>query len=121
MPTDFTLSRIWLLGLCCSALAACQSPPTQVDQYFGLSVQQAQVQQTQNLPMATCAIWRPHSECMGAAQGGHHRSRPDAQQTPWDSDGEIAQSAILRYQESFTSPTNAGTGPSVGSGSLIKR
>ncbi len=121
MPNDYPLSRVWLVGLCCVALSACQSPPTAVDQYFGLSVQQAQVQQTQNLPMASCALWRSHRECMASMQGGHPRMRGEAHQAPRDSDGESAQSAIQRYQESFASPTNAAAGTSVGSGSLIKR
>jgi hypothetical protein len=47
--------------------------------------------------------------------------RGDAHQALRDSDGESAQSAIQRYQESFASPTNAAAGTSVGSGSLIKR
>ena len=121
MPNDFPHSRLWLLGLCCSALAACQSPPTQVDRYFGLSVQQAQRQQTQTLPMASCAPGHSHKTCMAPAQGGHHQHMGGAHQAPKDSDGESAQSAIQRYQDSFVSPTSAPSGTSLGSSSLIKR
>lgn len=121
MFNDFRLSRVWLFGLCCLGLAACESAPTQVDQYFGWAVQQAQFQQTQNLPMASCARGHSHMQCMVPSQGGHHQHRGSPHHVPKDSDGESAQSAIQRYQESFASPSQAPAGVSAGSGSLIKR
>jgi hypothetical protein len=121
MPNDFPLSRRWLLGLCCSALAACQSPPTQVDQYFGLAVKQATMQQTQNWPMARCEMGHAHGSCGAAPRIGHHPHGMSAHPAPRDSDGESAQSAIQRYQDSFVSPSAISAGTSVSAGSLIKR
>lgn len=40
------------------ALAACDTPPTVVDQHFGLAVQRAQAQQSQLAPDIQPALWR---------------------------------------------------------------
>jgi hypothetical protein len=121
MPNDSTLSRAWLLGLCCLGLTACQAPPTQVDQYFGLAVQKATMQQTQNWPMARCEMGHAHGSCEASQQGRHHPHGMSAHPAPRDSDGESAQSAIQRYQDSFVSPSATSAGTSVSAGSLIKR
>lgn len=92
------------LGLLCLAMSACESPPTQVDQRFGLAVRQAQAQQTQHLSPAhcmpighgaTCGIHGPQPQ----AGSMHERHPPSA-----NTDGLTAQSAIERYQESFQTP-----------------
>ena len=56
------------------ALAACDTPPTLVDQHFGMAVQRAQSQQSQQkAPVA-------------------------------DTDGATALSGVTRYQQSFQTP-----------------
>lgn len=56
------------------ALAACDTPPTLVDQHFGMAVQRVQTQQSQQkAPVA-------------------------------DTDGAAALSGVTRYQQSFQTP-----------------
>jgi hypothetical protein len=56
------------------ALAACDTPPTLVDQHFGMAVQRVQSQQSQQrAPLA-------------------------------DTDGAAALSGVTRYQQSFQTP-----------------
>jgi hypothetical protein len=62
------------------ALAACDTPPTLVDQHFGLAVQRAQAQQSHASPA------REHSASVT------------------DTDGTAAQAAVTRYQQSFQTP-----------------
>ncbi len=80
MPTP--LRSLSILGLSL-ALAACDSPPTMVDQHFGMAVQRAQAQQT------------VQSHNSPAHQ--HTASVPDT-------DGASALSAMTRYQLSFQTP-----------------
>jgi hypothetical protein len=56
------------------ALTACDTPPTLVDQHFGLAVQRAQSQQSQQTASVA------------------------------DTDGAAALSAVTRYQQSFQTP-----------------
>ncbi len=60
------------------ALAACDTPPTLVDQKFGLAVQTAQTQQ--------------------------RLLAPGASQTDREIDGASALGAVTRYQQSFQTP-----------------
>lgn len=121
MPLDSPIFRACAMALSALALSACDTPPTQVDQYFGLSVQQAQMQQTQNLPMNDCPMRPYHSACAGPRHGGGHDPLRGAHRAARDSDGEVALSAIQRYQESFASPMGSTTGTSLGTGPAIKR
>ena len=63
------------------ALAACDTPPTVVDQHFGMAVQRAQAQQSHVI--ATRQSHAPVSS---------------------DTDGAAALSAVTRYQQSFQTP-----------------
>jgi hypothetical protein len=111
-----------LIGLSL-VLAACDTPPTVVDQHFGLAVQRAQAQQSLLTPDAEQPVlWRCPPEqlapnCprqsllprqgMGPKMGlgasriptGHNRLRTDP-----DSDGAAALAAVTRYQQSFQTP-----------------
>lgn len=121
MPIDLTVIRAAALGLSLLALSGCDTPPTQVDQYFGLSVQQAQMQQTQHLHTVACPMQSAHLACPASGHGDHplrgHMGHPAAR----DSDGASVHSAIQRYQESFTSPMGAKSGSSLGNGSALQR
>lgn len=123
MPLDTLFIRACTLSLCWVGLSACDSPPTQVDQYFGLSVQQAQLQQTQNLTIDTCPIQAQRQDCQRHGRGSHHPLWHEGRLRARDSDGETAQSAIQRYQESFASPSASMPTPAtgLGTGSVFKR
>lgn len=73
------LRRLSIVGLSL-ALAACDTPPTVVDQHFGTAVQRALAQQSQHVPA--------------------HQRTASAPET----DGASALSAITRYQQSFQTP-----------------
>ncbi len=120
-PLHLTLLRASAVGLCLFALSACDTPPTQVDRYFGLAVQQAQMQQTLNPMHSGCPMGPSPSSCSGAGHGSGHHGAGGSHRTSQDSDGETVHSAILRYQESFASPMTTGPGTSLGTGSAIKR
>lgn len=62
------------------ALAACDTPPTMVEQHFGMAVQRAQAQQSQHSPA------------------------PQRSASVPDTDSASALSAMTRYQQSFQSP-----------------
>ena len=62
------------------ALAACDTPPTMVDQHFGMAVQRAQTQQSH------VSSTREHSVSVP------------------DTDGAAALAAVTRYQQSFQTP-----------------
>lgn len=121
MSIDSPVFRTCALGLALLGLSACDTPPTQVDEYFGLSVQQAQVQQTLNLSIEACPMQSSHPECPGARDGGRPQHWHMQHRAARDSDGESAHAAIQRYQESFASPMNAMPGTSAGNGSALKR
>ena len=63
------------------ALAACDTPPTVVDQHFGMAVQRAQAQQSQNSPA------------------------PQRTASVPDTDGASALAAVTQYQQSFQTPS----------------
>ena len=109
------------------ALAACDTPPTVVDQHFGMAVQRAQAQQSLLAPGAQHPVRRgcPHEQpapgCstehlrprdgmgmgMGMGMGAGHRSAQmahDRLSTNPDSDGPSALAAVARYQQSFQTP-----------------
>lgn len=121
MSRHSPLIRVSTMGLSLLALSACNTPPTQVDRYFGLAVQQAQMQQTLNPPQKNCPMGSSASPCPGAAQGSGHQHMREGQRASTDTDGESARSAILRYQESFASPMSPEPGTVLGTGSAIKR
>ncbi len=119
----------WLsTGTLCLALAACDTPPTVVDQHFGLAVQRAQAQQSQLAPGTALPMpWRcpppgsapycnPQRARDGLGQGMHHGMHPgmgrgpaaaasNKQRTDHDTDGASALSAVTRYQQSFQTPS----------------
>jgi hypothetical protein len=126
MPAPLRCLSIVGLSL---ALAACDTPPTVVDQHFGMAVQRAQAQQSLLAPPSTAmpALWRcpteraqincppqrnspgqgtppGHVHGMGAgphsAQTGHGKLRTDP-----DTDAASALAAVTRYQQSFQTPT----------------
>jgi hypothetical protein len=68
------------------AQAACDTPPTMVDQHFGLAVQRAQAQQSQLEP------------------GRLQPMASELLQQKTDTDGVSALSAVTRYQQSFQTP-----------------
>lgn len=121
MPLHLPLWRASAVGLCLFALSACDTSPTQVDRYFGLAVQQAQMQQTLNPMHSGCPMGSAPSSCSGASHGSSHHAAGGSHRTSQDSDGETAHSTILRYQESFASPMTTAPGTSQGTGSAIKR
>lgn len=115
------------------ALTACDTPPTMVEQHFGLAVQRAQAQQSLSEPGAqqpmamrcphersepNCPDHHPHG---GMGQGMSHGvvpgigAGPHATHTPplsndklrnkTDTDGVSALSAVSRYQQSFQTPS----------------
>jgi hypothetical protein len=109
-------------------LAACDTPPTVVDQHFGMAVQRAQAQQSLLAPPGTplpplwrCPTERAHINCprpraglgqgtppgmahgMGAGPGPHTMGR-DSLRTDPDTDGASALAAVTRYQQSFQTP-----------------
>jgi hypothetical protein len=89
------------------ALAACDTPPTVVDQNFGLAVQNAQAQQrllapgTQQPVLSRCPPDRPATHCsleqLRSRDGRGLRSAP----TNADTDGASALAAVTRYQQTF--------------------
>jgi hypothetical protein len=106
---------------------ACDTPPTLVDQHFGMAVQRAQAQQSLLKPgEKDTVLWRcplerhtrncPHQhphphphEGMGMSM--HEGTSPhtaalsqDRLQVNADSDGATALSAVLQYQQSFRTP-----------------
>lgn len=121
MPLATPFVRTCALCLCFFGLTGCDTPPTQVDQYFGLSVKQAQHQQTQNLPIDACPLRSQHPACHHKGQGSGHPFTQEGHRTTRDSDGESAQSAIQRYQDSFAAPLATTPGPNLGTGSAFKR
>ena len=115
------------------ALAACDTPPTLVDQHFGMAVQRAQAQQSllapsgqppmalhcpPNRPAPDCpnSSLRPHAGMghemhpgMGPGMGrgaGHHPALQASERlrTDPDTDGASALAAVTRYQQSFQTP-----------------
>jgi hypothetical protein len=74
------------------ALAACDTPPTLVDQQFGLAVRSAQTQQ--------------------------RLLAPGAPQTDREIDGTSALGAVTRYQESFQTPPAPVTVFNIGVGAV---
>ena len=111
--------RCWSMVGLSLALAACDTPPTLVDQQFGVAVKRAQAQQsllTLGAPLPVsghCSPDRPSPHClplhlgMGSGTGvvphqahlghvGHDRLR-----TAPDTDGASALAAVTRYQQSF--------------------
>jgi len=106
------------------ALAACDTPPTVVDQHFGMAVQRAQAQQSLLAPPGTAlpALWRcpterPRLYCPGPRQGlgqgrppgmgmgpGPQPMGRDSLRTDPDTDGASALAAVTRYQQSFQTP-----------------
>jgi hypothetical protein len=76
------------------ALAACDTPPTMVEQHFGMAVQRAQAQQSQHSP-------------------AHQRTAS----VP-DTDGASALSAMTRYQQSFQTPPAPATIFNIGLGAV---
>lgn len=78
VPLPFRCARIVGLGL---ALSACDTPPTAVDQHFGMAVQSAQIQQRLLDPR----------DGMG-------------RQIARETDGAAALAAVMRYQQSFQTP-----------------
>jgi hypothetical protein len=112
------------------ALAACDTPPTVVDQHFGMAVQRAQAQQSLLAPPGTplpalwrCPTERPRLYCPGPRQGlgqgtppglgmgpgmgagaGPHTMGRDSLRTDPDTDGASALAAVTRYQQSFQTP-----------------
>jgi hypothetical protein len=121
LPIHSPLMRASALGLSLFTLSACDTPPTQVDQSFGLAVKQAQMQQTLNPPHTHCPMGSAMSPCPGAAHGSAHPHGREGHRASTDSDGESVHSAILRYQESFASPTSPAPGAFSGTGTVIKR
>lgn len=118
-PTLRCLSTVSL----CLALAACDTPPTVVDQHFGLAVQRAQAQQSLLAPSAQQPVlWRCPPEqlapnCprqsllprqgMGPRMGlgaGPSPAGQDRLRTDPDTDGAAALAAVTRYQQSFQTP-----------------
>lgn len=120
------LHRLSIVGLCL-ALAACDTPPTVVDQHFGMAVQSAQAQQSLLAPGAQhpvlwrCPPERPAPNCstrhmhphdgmgmgMGMGRGAGTHSSPMAHHRPSsnpETDGASALSAVTRYQQSFQTP-----------------
>ena len=76
------------------ALAACDTPPTVVEQQFGMAVQRAQAQQSQHSP-------------------AHQRTAS----VP-DTDGASTLSAMTRYQQSFQTPPAPATIFNIGLGAV---
>lgn len=113
------------------ALTACDTPPTVVDQHFGLAVQRAQAQQSLLAPgvpqpmMRRCPSEQPAPNCPmqhqhprnsmghGMGQGADPHSAHSAhmaqgrQRTKPDTDGASALAAVTRYQQSFQAPPAA--------------
>lgn len=121
LPIHSRFIRASVLGLSLLTLSACDTPPTQVDRYFGLAVKQAQMQQTLNPPHKDCPMGSAMSPCHGAHHGSGHPHGREGQRASTDSDGESVHSAILRYQDSFASPMSPAPGTSLGTGTVIKR
>ena len=131
MPPPLRCLSIFGLSL---ALAACDTPPTMVDQHFGQAVQRAQAQQNLSAPGAqqTMAMRCPHERVEpncpphhprgGMGQDmphgmGHGMGREvsphathstplvsDKLRNKTDTDGASALSAVTRYQQSFQTP-----------------
>lgn len=124
MPPPLRCLSIFGLSL---ALAACDTPPTVVDQHFGLAVQRAQAQQSLLAPGTSpsapghCPPERPAHNCptrhmqphdgmgmgMGMGRGAGTHSSPmahDKLSTSPDTDGASALGAVTRYQQSFQTP-----------------
>lgn len=126
MPPPLRCLSFVVLSL---ALTACDTPPTMVDQHFGMAVQRAQAQQGQSTPGAQHALrWhctpdQPAQNCptqhlhprdgmgsgmgMGMGQGEGPRSAQMAHErlsTNPGSDGASALAAVARYQQSFHTP-----------------
>jgi len=113
------------------ALAACDTPPTLVDQQFGLAVKRAQAHQSLLVLGAPppvpghCPSDRPNPHCppphlrprdgmshgmgaghaMGTGAAPHHaHSGHDRLHAVPDTDGASALAAVTRYQQSFQTP-----------------
>lgn len=118
--------RCWITVGLSLALAACDTPPTLVDQHFGMAVQRAQTQQSLQAHGAHHAVLSrcPHegtppncpSQHLQPHQGmgpvmnrgaGHNLSHSGQGRlhtpTPTDSDGASALAAVTQYQQSFKS------------------
>jgi hypothetical protein len=104
------LSRSLLATLGALGLSACSTPPTALDQRFGLSVKEAQTRQTLNQPPCHNT---PAHRCM---PHGHH-----GQAQPPDSDGVTAKAAIELYQKTFETPPPAAPVFNIGIGSSSTR
>jgi hypothetical protein len=117
------------------ALAACDTPPTVVDQHFGMAVQRAQAQQsllphpsTAMPALGRCPSERAQLNCppqrnsqgqgtpaghvhgtglvMGMGDGPHSaRTGHGKLRTDPDTDATSALAAVTRYQQSFQTPT----------------
>lgn len=103
LPTTSLLLSIASAGL----LAACGTPPSPVDQRFGLSVKEAQHNQTLN--ETDC-----QGHCEGHKPGMRHARGPD-------SDGVTARSAITLYQKTFETPSPSAPVFNIGIGSQTTR
>ena len=128
MPPPLRCLSIVALSL---TLAACDTPPTVVDQHFGMAVQRAQAQQSLLAPSTPMpALWRcptdrPHLNCFSPRNGlgqvtppgmnhgigpaasmgsGPHSADHDRLRTDPDTDGASALAAVTRYQQSFQTP-----------------
>lgn len=109
------------------ALSACDTPPTVVDQHFGMAVQRAQAQQSLLAPSTPlpstwrCPTERPRLNCPGPHRGlgqgtppgmghgmgmgpGPRSAGRESLRTDPDTDGASALSAVTRYQQSFQTP-----------------
>ncbi len=132
MPAPLRCLSIVGLSL---ALAACDTPPTVVDQHFGMAVKRAQAQQSLLAPPSTAmpALWRcpteraqincppqrnspgqgtppGHVHGMGPGMGmgaGPHSAQTGhgKQRTDPETDAASALAAVTRYQQSFQTPT----------------
>ncbi len=106
--SELSISSLLLSIASACLLGACTTAPTAVDQRFGLSVKEAQQQQT--LSGTTCA---GHCARHGQ-QGMRHASGPD-------SDGVTARSAITLYQKTFETPPPSAPVFNIGIGSSSTR
>ena len=130
------------------ALTACDTPPTVVDQHFGLAVQRAQAQQSllatgAQQPMTmrcpheraepNCPAHHPHVGMgqnmppgMGLGMGreaGPHSTHAtplvsDKLRNKTDTDGASALSAVTRYQQSFQTPPTPAPVFNIGLGAV---
>lgn len=122
MPLDtFHTPLRWLAGsLLGLTLAACNTAPTALDQRFGDAVKKAQTQQTLNSTPTPCMHRMGEAACP-MSDSMHERMRQHHQSHVPDTDGEAAQAAVTRYQDSFKSPPPPAPVFNIGLGSASAR